>query len=253
VFNGVTGWQIYASPQFAQPVVIPADQWIHVRMTIRGNRLEVDVDGALLVFPNLLRTPVAGEIGLTAGGAPARFANVIVRAGDVTAMRDSVGAPADSVPAGVITRWRVSSPFPESRLDPLRQLDPAAWRDLDWQPLASGSRGIANLARLAGIDSGRNTVFAAVTLRADRAGPVRARFGFSDRVQVILNGRTLYLGSALWRSRDYRFLGTIGLHDEVILPLRAGDNELWFAVSESFGGWGVTMQLPDGGARVVER
>jgi hypothetical protein len=251
VFNGVTGWQIYASPRFALPLDIPMDQWMHVRMAIRDRRLEIDVDGQVLIYPELVRDPIAGDIGFTAAGASVHFANVIVRP-STPAMSDSAGAPPDSVPQGTIVRWRVSSPFEEARLDPLRTLDAAAWRDLTWQPLSAGVRGIANLAQLHPIDSGRNTVFAAVTLRATRAGPVRARFGFSDRVQVLLNGRTLYTGSALWRSRDYRFLGTIGLHDEVILPLQAGDNELWFAVSESFGGWGVTLQLPDGGAQVVE-
>jgi hypothetical protein len=36
-----------------------------------------------------------------------------------------------------------------------------------------------------------------------------------------------------------------GLYDELILPLHAGDNQVWIAVSEDFGGWGVLMQLPD--------
>lgn len=52
-------------------------------------------------------------------------------------------------------------------------------------------------------------------------------------------------GNRLAIGHHYRFLGTIGLHDEVILPVTPGDNELWFAVSEEFGGWGVTAQLPD--------
>jgi hypothetical protein len=60
---------------------------------------------------------------------------------------------------------------------------------------------------------------------------------------VYLNGRPVYRGAAVWRSRDYKFLGTIGLHDELILPLERGDNHVWIAVSEDFGGWGVTMQL----------
>jgi hypothetical protein len=34
------------------------------------------------------------------------------------------------------------------------------------------------------------------------------------------------------------------LFDELILPLKRGDNELWFAVSEDFGGWAVTAALP---------
>jgi hypothetical protein len=30
----------------------------------------------------------------------------------------------------------------------------------------------------------------------------------------------------------------------LILPLKRGDNELWFAVSERYGGWAVVAQLP---------
>jgi hypothetical protein len=77
----------------------------------------------------------------------------------------------------------------------------------------------------------------------DRPGPVRLRFGFSDRVLVYLNGRPVYKGRAEWRSRDPRFLGTVGLFDELILPLRAGENEVWMAVSEDFGGWGVVAAI----------
>lgn len=48
-----------------------------------------------------------------------------------------------------------------------------------------------------------------------------------------------------WRSRDYRFLGTVGPHYELVLPLEAGETELLLAVSESFGGWGVTLSVPE--------
>ena len=44
-------------------------------------------------------------------------------------------------------------------------------------------------------------------------------------------------------SRDYRYLGTIGYFDEVFLPLEPGKNELWFAVGENFGGWGLEARL----------
>jgi hypothetical protein len=48
----------------------------------------------------------------------------------------------------------------------------------------------------------------------------------------------------MFLSSDRSFLGTVGLFDELILPLKRGDNELWFAVSEGFGGWAVVAQLP---------
>jgi hypothetical protein len=69
--------------------------------------------------------------------------------------------------------------------------------------------------------------------------------GFSDRAVVYLNGRPLYRGDDTYRSRDYRFLGSIGWWDSVYLPLDAGDNELAIAVSETFGGWGVQARFPD--------
>jgi hypothetical protein len=46
-------------------------------------------------------------------------------------------------------------------------------------------------------------------------------------------------------TRDYRYLGSIGLFDSVVLPLEAGENEIWIAVSEAFGGWGVMARITD--------
>ena len=92
-------------------------------------------------------------------------------------------------------------------------------------------------------DLTNNTVFAATTLPADKAGTLRIRFGYSDRVVAFLNGRPIYRGISQFASRDVRFLGAIGLFDELYVPVHAGDNELRFAVSEDFGGWGVVASL----------
>lgn len=253
VFGGVTGWQIYTGPRFALPVPIAPDRWVHVRAVIRDRRLEVEVDGETLVFPELIRAPVAGKIGLTSGGTPARFANVVVRPGATLPPSGGEGAERPETPPGTVERWRVSTSFAESRLDGLEPLSRAAWSDLQWAPLDSGVRGIANLAMVRERTPEKNTVFAAVNLRAATAGPLLVRFGFSDRVRVYLNGRPIYRGDDKYRSRDYRFLGSVGLFDELILPLRRGDNQLWLAVSEDFGGWGVTLQIPTpAGVEVVE-
>ena len=84
-----------------------------------------------------------------------------------------------------------------------------------------------------------------MTIRSDGAQTKRLDFGFSDRALVFLNGRALYRGDDGYRSRDYRFLGSIGYFDAVYLPLEEGDNELVVAVSEDFGGWGVQARLED--------
>jgi hypothetical protein len=254
VFNGVSGWQIYTGPRYAQPVEWTAERWVHVRLAVEGHRAEVRIDGGEpLVFPELVRSPVAGPIGLSSSGAAARFANVVVRPGADPGFSDGDGPPPVAPEPGLVERWRVSHPFPEERVDGVTHLDSGLLAVRSWQTLEVGPRGIANLARLHGIGEAGDTVFAEATLRADGRCLLPVRFGFSDRVRIFLNGTLLYAGADEWRSRDYRFLGSIGLFDTVVLPLAAGDNELLMAVSESFGGWGIVLQVPaPDGVEVVQ-
>lgn len=233
VFNAIWGWQIYSDTRYVQPVTIAPDRWVHVEMRVHGSAMQVLVDGKPLVYPHLVRPPAAGRVGLLTGGAAAaHFTNVVVRS-DVAPFEAKDTVPA--LPAGTITRWRVSTPFPEEK-------PPAA---VQWDALDSGDTGIANLASLRKWSKENNTVFAAITLRAKKAGPARLKFGYSDRVVVFLNGRPLYRGNSAFQARDHSFLGTVGLFDELVLPLERGDNEVRFAVSENFGGWAVIAQLVD--------
>jgi hypothetical protein len=62
----------------------------------------------------------------------------------------------------------------------------------------------------------------------------------------------LYDGQDVFLSRDYRFLGTIGYFDDVYLDLKKGKNELWIAVSENFGGWGLKGIIADQTGLTIE-
>jgi hypothetical protein len=245
VLHGLYAWQIYAGPAWEGTARWTYDRWMHVKLVVRGARAELFVDGdtAVQVVPRLRGPEGAGEIGLLSGTG-ARFANVVVRpsdAPDVAAATQQ--AVQDSTPITIVRSWRVSKAFAESTLVgriELRALPVAGWNSLDVE-----ERGIANLARLTGNGEGRNTVVAAVTLMADQDRTVRLRFGYSDRVRVFLNGRLLYAGNDGFGTHDPEFLGIVGLFDELALPLRRGPNELWFAVSETFGGWAIVADLPD--------
>ncbi|MDG2448779.1 MAG: hypothetical protein P8M34_04055, partial [Saprospiraceae bacterium] len=90
-----------------------------------------------------------------------------------------------------------------------------------------------------------NTVFARLDIDSESEQWKLFDFGYSDRVVVILNNKPIYRGNNKWRSRDYRYLGTIGFFDSVYLPLNKGKNVLLLAVSEDFGGWLVTGKFDD--------
>ena len=95
------------------------------------------------------------------------------------------------------------------------------------------------MAAVQGVSEQADTAFAKLTVDSDRAALKKLKFGYSDKVKVYVNNRLVYSGDNTFRSRDYRYLGTIGLFDAVYIPLEPGNNEILFAVSEQFGGWGV--------------
>lgn len=249
VFHGVSGWQIYHGERYAVQLAHRFDQWVHVRILFAGGRAEVylgDAGKPTLVIDELKGDPRPGSVGVSAyGPAPVHVSNFSFTAG--TPPFQGGSAPAAPPPAeGAVPSWSVSDAFPEKALDGRTELAPGDLAPRRWQRLASEASGAANLARLQGADPPNDTVFARRTIRSESAQVKRMDIGWSDRVRVYLNGRLLFSGDDTFRSRDYRFLGSIGWFDSLYLPLTAGDNELVLAVTEyDLGGWAVQARFPD--------
>jgi len=244
-FFGLTCWQLYHGPGYAAPIEYRNDAWNKVRVVVSGDQAEVFVDDMnrpALFIPALKRERRAGRVGLNAFNAPAHFSAFRFRAGDPPAFKSTSPEPS-ATPAGTIMTWEVSDAFDWEELRDQTEIPPATLADRRWTTLAAEPTGLANLGRVNARGDGRNAVFARVTLDADRARIVRVRFGYSDLARVFLNGRALYSGDNGYRSRDYRYLGSIGFFDELVLPLAPGENRLCFAVAENFGGWGVQAIL----------
>lgn len=243
VLNGVAGWQLYYGPSYAAPIRYKHNEWMRVRIVFFDGSADIFVDSDEPVLSVRLKNePRAGQFGISASNfAPAYFANFRYERLD---RRPSMGTPSpeSSAPSGAIVDWEVS----EAVLDSVYGSDgnlPASSAGLSWRNVRSESTGILNLARYAQRSEGKNTVLLRSQLNEGSAGVRMLRFGYSDRVSVYLNGDLLYRGTNDYLSRDYRYLGTIGLFDSVPLRLRQGRNELVFAVSESFGGWGVLAAM----------
>lgn len=100
-----------------------------------------------------------------------------------------------------------------------------------------------NLAAVPMTAVGKNTRFARLVIDAEAEQTRELRIGYSDKAKVFVNGKYSYAGDNTYQSRDYRYLGTIGLFDTVPLPLKRGRNEVLIAVTEAFGGWGVMAEL----------
>ncbi|GJM45200.1 MAG: hypothetical protein DHS20C21_20420 [Gemmatimonadota bacterium] len=243
VFGDWDAWQIYTGPGFSTALDLRFDAWQHVRVVVSGGQADiyVDSDEPVLFVEELLRRDPGGGLALMASFAPARFSNFRFAAAAGLPLR---GSPGDREPPaeGLVRTWNVSSTFEEERLAGVLDLSDLAVEGRTWTSIPVEVMGIANLARALPTGDG-NTVLASVTIHSDRDRVVLMDFGFSDRVHVFVNGALVYAGSDGYRTRDHRFLGTVGLFDALPLSLRAGSNDVTFAVSEDFGGFAVVARL----------
>jgi hypothetical protein len=247
VYHDVASWQLYQGEGYWAPVRFPIDSWFTIRAVFAGDRIEVFVgapgDLDVPALESRLLMPVTrGGAGILIGG-PGLYVSRFAYSDGPAAFRGSGPQSIAPVP-GIVPAWSVSDAFAEFDPAPaaLRAdtFDGRRWTRLDAEPT-----GLVNLAKVNGVAEGANTCWARAIVRSDRARTLSMPFGFSDRAVVYLNGRALYRGDDSYRSRDYRFLGSIGWYDTVFLPLEAGDNDLAIAVSEDFGGWGVQARFDD--------
>lgn len=249
-FNGVAGWQLYHSPRFAAPTEYKFNQWIPVKLVINDNKMDVYIDSEVPVLhvDNLMGPKRAGSVRFAGGAQNFHISNVNIVEDD-SVQTTGTPAPRAVLADNLVTKFSVASTAVASAdVEAKADLNPALLRGQVWQTLEIDESGAANLAKVSGRTPDINTLFVKKTLTADAAKTVRIQYGFSDRVTIFLNGKAIAYGDDTYLTRDYRHLGTVGLYDSVFLPLKKGENELIFAVSEGFGGWAIKAAMdPVGG------
>jgi len=243
IMNGITAWQLYYGDGYAAPVKYKYNEWMHIKIVISSSQAEVyiiDMENPALFFPELKQTPQAGRVGFYTGSgfASAYFADFSYKEIDAPKLK-SKPVEIKTADAKTIKSWEVSNIFNEEWLNEKYEL---SWDDLEdftWTNLKSESTGITNLARVQGISQKEKTAFAKLVINSETEQFKKLKFGYSDNVKVYVNGKLIYGGTNYYMSRDYRYLGTIGLFDEIYLDLQKGENTILFAVTENFGGWGI--------------
>jgi hypothetical protein len=246
VFNGLSAWQLYHGEGYGAPVKYVSNEWMHVKIIVSGKNAEVyiiDMVEPVLFVNDLKRDFNSGKVGLSVSNfAPCHFANFSFTPLNNPPLKGEVKQP-KNISENSVMSWWVSNTFEEKLLDNKFHLTNSDKENLTWNKLACEASGLANLARVHRIEEDKNCVITRITIVSEKEQVKKVGFGFSDRIKVYLNDQLIYGGNNLYQSRDYRFLGTIGYFDELYLPLKKGRNELWMAISESFGGWGVKARF----------
>jgi hypothetical protein len=263
VWRGDSNWQLYHGPGATAPVTFAHRQWIHVRLVLSGRRAALFLGGD--AKPNLMMTlgrePTSGYLALRsfvppdaapAGEMSSAFANVVVRPGQA-AYAFAAETPT-SAPAGLISRWQLSPSFAVEPGAPVTSLPDSLVASKDrWPAFSVEPTGVIVIGRHLARPARQSATIARLVLRAPAEGAQRIRLGYSDYVTIFVNGRPLFFGDAHYSYDAPRQEGLIALSQATFwLPLARGDNEILFAVSDGFGGWGLTAQLEVAdGAQVV--
>ena len=265
VFNGDAAWQLYHDQYDAMNngfiswkprgkgmgyngvITFSFGRWMHVKLLVNDTQAEMYLDNneqPVTFIRRLGQEKAAGSVGLQSGVSACWFANFTVTHLPSVTLKTKESFEPSRV-AGIITSWQVSAAFGEATLKNTSVLSEQFMSRQSWKTLETESNGAVNLARISAVSDSTNTVLAKFTINSDKEQLKKLEFGYSDRVRLYCNGQLMYSGTTNFRTRDYRYLGTIGLFDAVYLPLKKGSNVIVLAVSENFGGWGVMGKVEE--------
>ncbi len=238
-FNGTSCWQLYRGDGVNTGYKIPKNQWMHFKLEVKDTQARLFIDDMkepVLQVNDLKHGISAGKIMLNApANGSAYFANFSV------VQTDNLDFPnilKSEEPYGMISKWKISQSLPLNGLD-YEKTPKQNNLDITWTDVQADPSGLVNISKqYAKIGRGAECIYAKSNISSEKDEIRKFNFGYSDAIVIFLNGEPVYFGNSFYQSRDKSFLGIIGLHDAVYLPLKKGENELMIMLAEGFGGWG---------------
>lgn len=247
VMNNGETWQLYNGPGYTAGALLPPDTWIHLRLEVSGTRARLylgDESRPVLDMTDLKQGMAAGSIGVQGpADGSAFFSNFSWRAENSLDFGES--KPPESTP-GAIIDWQLSQAIPARQAN-LRDMayphfsiiHACSWRDVKAEP-----NGLLDIGRhLIQPERAPAIAFARASFNSAEQARLRLSFGYSDEVCLFVNGRKLFSGNSAYQSRDRSFLGAVGLFDHCFIEIEPGVNEIFLAVRETMGGWGIRCTL----------
>jgi hypothetical protein len=246
--RGALLWDVF--PQYQGPAPLHSGQWNHVKLVISGKRMNIYLNGAM--EPTLKVSRLEGDTdhgGLMLAG-PGLFA-------DLTVNPDVVGGlPPDAEPDETasddrfLRHWQVSA-FSKLETDQAPVYAELPEASAKWVPLDAERGGFINASRIYGLPLPRGQralVWLKTTIHSASAQQKHASFGWVREAFVYVNGQLVYADKNLYQPPAARKApdGRMSLENgSLMLPLKAGDNEIAVAVVNNFYGWGIKMHLDD--------
>jgi len=246
VFNGTAAWQLYHGDGYSNAHNFNFNEWIHVRLVVVNAKMDVfinDMSQPVLMGSPLKMNPIFGMLGFSTARGGAHFANLSYQNLENPSLQSKPKIESKQQ-EGTVERWMTSNAFREGEIATITSIqDLKTKNQFQWSLMEAEPSGLVNLAQISPLTDKTNTILAKIIIYSSKSQLKRIDFGYSDVARVFVNNKIIYIGQRRFRSRDYRYLGTIGYFDAVYTVLKKGKNEIVFAITESFGGWGLKAKF----------
>ncbi|MFH1699782.1 MAG: hypothetical protein ABIE07_04265 [Candidatus Zixiibacteriota bacterium] len=245
--NGVSGWQLYAGEGYTEKATIPVNQWIHLKMIIKGTQAILFIDDdkkPALSIPELRSGIRKGSIGVFGPADGTSYFSNFSYTLDSNVRIDPM--PIKEPILGIIKKWELSEPVSQYDINDEKTPNQLGLIELTWKSIECDPYGLVDICRYYNWNyMDANLVWAKTSIYSAEDQVREFTFGYSDAVKIFLNDQLIFAGVSTYQGRDPSFLGIIGYNDAVYLPLKKGENELIFAIIETFGGWGFMCRDAD--------
>ncbi len=246
--HGVLLWDMF--PQYQGPAPLRQAGWNHVKLVVSGRRMNIFINGATEPTMKIGRLEGDSEEGSLMLLGPGIFANLTVAPDAVEGLPgDPEKDPAES-DGRYVRHWQLS-PFSKLAADQAPTLADLPPPSAAWTPIEAERGGLMNASRVYGLPlprTDRAVVWLKTTIHSNSAQQKHASLGWAREIFVFVNGQLVFADKNLFQPPEARKTpdGRLSLENgSLMVPLKAGDNELAVAVVNNFYGWGLEMRFDD--------
>jgi len=237
-------WQLYGQHQRA--LDLPIGNWFHFKIEVHGRTMACTYANQPYPFFFTDRLTSGSNSGLIQfiSSSEVYIANMKVTSCEPLQLKAWDASLWDLDPRYIST-WKVSSPVAlkdDETHTTLEQFEASQ----DRLSIHAEDQGLINFTRYLDQPARNSAVLAEVVIESNDDQTKKLSFGYSDRMDLFLNGECIFQGDNSFRSENAKMRSRVHLgNDTVQLPLKTGKNILQAIVYERSGGWGMITQLSD--------
>ena len=243
VYRSYHPWQLYGQHQ--RNLEIPNNEWFHVKVDVEGSRMAFYMRGQELpVFwiDALQSGSASGRIGF-AGAGDYYISNL-----KITKCKSSRPDAFDPVfkdlPSNYLKKWRVSPLLSLKNDESAVERERFDGLEGDWLTIEGEEQGLINITRYVQKTAEHAVVLATTKVWSDTPQKKPLFLGYSDRVDLYLNGELVFKGNNAFRNKKSKMRSRVHIdNDRIELELREGENVLEAIVYERFGGWALMSKF----------